>query len=176
MQDTWVRSLVGEDPLEEEMVTHSRILAWGIPWTEESGGLQSIESQRVGHDWSEWAQTDESQIHPHRCNTQASIPKCFVVVGSPGASVVKNLPVSAGDMGSISGEENATHSSFLAREISWTAEHCWTTAYGVTKSQWQLSDYTQHRVSLHKDSSCLDTQTSTHKVIWSWYQIWPGPQ
>ena len=39
-----------EDPLEEEMATHSSILAWRIPWTEEPGGLQSIRSQRVGHD------------------------------------------------------------------------------------------------------------------------------
>ena len=39
-----------EDPLEEEMATHSSILAWEIPWTEEPGGLQSIQSQRVAHD------------------------------------------------------------------------------------------------------------------------------
>ena len=39
-----------EDPLEEEMATHSSVLAWKIPWTEESGGLQSMGSQRVGHD------------------------------------------------------------------------------------------------------------------------------
>ena len=39
-----------EDPLEEEMATHASILAWKIPWTEESGGLQSMGSQRVGHD------------------------------------------------------------------------------------------------------------------------------
>ena len=49
MQETWVRSLGQEDPLEKEMVTHSRILAWRIPWTEEPGGLQSMGSQRVGH-------------------------------------------------------------------------------------------------------------------------------
>ena len=41
-----------EDPLEEEMATHSSILAWEIPWTEEPGGLQSTGSQRVGHDWA----------------------------------------------------------------------------------------------------------------------------
>ena len=41
MQETWVRSLGQEDPLEEEMATHSGILAWEIPWTEEPGGLQS---------------------------------------------------------------------------------------------------------------------------------------
>ena len=50
MWETWVRSLGQEDPLEKEMVTHSSILAWRIPWTEEPGGLQSMGSQRVGHD------------------------------------------------------------------------------------------------------------------------------
>ena len=50
MQETQVLSLVREDPLEEGMTTHSSILAWRIPWTEEPGGLQSMGSQRVGHD------------------------------------------------------------------------------------------------------------------------------
>ena len=45
-----VQSLVWEDPLEKEMATHSSIPAWEIPWTEESGGLQSMGSQRIGHD------------------------------------------------------------------------------------------------------------------------------
>ena len=49
-QETRVPSLGGEDPLEKGVATHSSILAWRIPWTEESGGLQSIGSQRVGHD------------------------------------------------------------------------------------------------------------------------------
>ena len=48
VQETWVRSLGGEDLLEKEMATHSRVLAWKIPWTEEPGGLQSIGLQRVG--------------------------------------------------------------------------------------------------------------------------------
>ena len=50
MQETWVQSLSWEDPLENEMATGSSILAWRIPWTEESGRLQPIGSQRVGHD------------------------------------------------------------------------------------------------------------------------------
>ena len=55
MQETWVQSLGWEDPLEEGMATHSSILAWRIPWTEDPGGLQSmglqsVGSQRVGHD------------------------------------------------------------------------------------------------------------------------------
>ena len=50
MQETWVRSLGWEDPLEKEMTTHSSTLAWKIPWTEEPGRLQSMGSLRVGHD------------------------------------------------------------------------------------------------------------------------------
>ena len=48
MLDTWIRFLNGEDPLEKGMATHSSILAWRIPWTEDPGGLQSIESQKSG--------------------------------------------------------------------------------------------------------------------------------
>ena len=51
MQETRVQSLGQEDPLEKEMVTHSRILAWKIPWIEEPGGLQSMRSERVGNDF-----------------------------------------------------------------------------------------------------------------------------
>ena len=52
MQETWVRSLGQEDPLKKEMATHSSALAWRIPWREEPGRLQSMGSQRVGHDWA----------------------------------------------------------------------------------------------------------------------------
>ena len=51
MQETRVQSLGQEDPLEKEMATHSSTLAWQILWTEERGGLQSMGSQRVGHDY-----------------------------------------------------------------------------------------------------------------------------
>ena len=50
MRETWVRSLGREDSLEKEMATHSSIFAWKIPWTEEPRRLQSMGSQRVGHD------------------------------------------------------------------------------------------------------------------------------
>ena len=67
MQETWVSSLGREDPMEKKMTTHSSILAWRIPWMEEPGGLQTMRSQRVGHNlatntetcsqfWSESAQ------------------------------------------------------------------------------------------------------------------------
>ena len=51
-QETRFQSLSLEDALEKEMATHSSILAWEIPWTEEPGGLQSMGSHRVGHDWA----------------------------------------------------------------------------------------------------------------------------
>jgi len=59
MQETWVRSLGREDPLEKGMATHSSILAWKMSWTEEPGGLESMESQRVGH--------DRVSTHKHEC-------------------------------------------------------------------------------------------------------------
>ena len=52
MWETWVQSLGQEDLLEKEMATHSSILAWKIPWAEKPGRLQSMGSQRVGHDWA----------------------------------------------------------------------------------------------------------------------------
>ena len=77
MQETWVWSLGWEDLLEEEMATHSSILAWRIPWTEEPGGLQSTGLQRVGHDW-----TTNTFTFP-----LSGYLKCF-----PSDTVVKNLP------------------------------------------------------------------------------------
>ena len=50
MQETQVQSLGSEDPLEKGITTHSSLLAWRIPWTEDPGGLHSMGSQRVGHD------------------------------------------------------------------------------------------------------------------------------
>jgi len=51
MQEIWVRSLGQEDPLEKGMTIHSSSFAWRIPWTEEPGGLQTMRSKRVGHNW-----------------------------------------------------------------------------------------------------------------------------
>ena len=60
VQESWVRSLDWEDPLEKEMANHSSILAWKIPWTEELGGLQFTGSERVGHNLA----TKEQQSIP----------------------------------------------------------------------------------------------------------------
>ena len=63
MQEMWVWFLSQEDPLEEGMATHSSILAWRIPWTEEPGGLQSIGSHRVRYNWSDLAQHSTTASH-----------------------------------------------------------------------------------------------------------------
>ena len=71
MQETWVWSLGWEDSLAEGMATYSSILAWRIPWTEEEpGGLQSMRSQRVGHNWA----TNTHMIALHTLATLPVIP------------------------------------------------------------------------------------------------------
>ena len=62
-QETWLRSMGGKDPLEEEMAIHSGILAWKIPWTEEPGGLRSMGSPRVRHDLA----TEHTGMEPVWC-------------------------------------------------------------------------------------------------------------
>ena len=74
-QETRVRSLGQENPLEAGMTTHSSILGWRIPWTGEPGGLQSIQSQRVRHDWSDWAHSQSFSWKKPLC-----LPQCFLKV------------------------------------------------------------------------------------------------
>ena len=69
-QETKIRSLGWEDPLEERMSTHSSILAWRIPWTEEPGRLQSMELQRVGPNWSDLAHTAHREMVVPSCKPQ----------------------------------------------------------------------------------------------------------
>ena len=63
MWETRVQSLGQKDPLEKEMATHSSSLAWKIPWTEKPGRLQSMGSQRVGHDWVKYIETINLEIY-----------------------------------------------------------------------------------------------------------------
>ena len=67
MQESQVRSLGWEDPLEKEMATHSSTLAWKIPWIEEPGRLQSMGSQGVKHDWVTSLHSLHVYIHTHIC-------------------------------------------------------------------------------------------------------------
>ena len=76
MQEMWVQSLGQEDPLEKEMATHSSILGWRILWTEEPGGLLSMGSHRVGHNWSDLAcmHTLEKEMATHSSSLAWRIP------------------------------------------------------------------------------------------------------
>ena len=89
MRETQIQSLGQKDPLEKEKATHCSILAWKIPWTEEPGRLQSMWSQRVGHNWA----TSLSLFHFH------SHKNCGG--DFPGGPVAKNLPAGAGNQGLI---------------------------------------------------------------------------
>ena len=80
MRETWVRSLDREDPLEKEMATHSSIRAWRIPWMEEPGRLQSMGSQRDGHDRANSLVSDTyrhgndhlEEVYTHRSRTRGT--------------------------------------------------------------------------------------------------------
>ena len=74
-QETWVQSLDWEDPLEKEMVTHSSILAWRIPWKEEPGRLQSKGLQRVGNGWATEHYTLVCKYQPGKKNQYFSLKK-----------------------------------------------------------------------------------------------------
>ena len=93
MQETRVRSLGREDPLEKEMTTHSSILAWKIPWTGESSRLQSMGLQRVRQDWA-------ISLHVYEIKFIKVYPSLW---GFSSGSVVKNLPDNVGDSDSIPG-------------------------------------------------------------------------
>ena len=75
--ETWVRSLGWEDPLEKGMATHSSILAWWVPWTEEPGGLQITGSQRVGHDWRDLTRRKEHLGKPKISAWAILLPAAF---------------------------------------------------------------------------------------------------
>ena len=139
--------------LEEEMVTHSRILAWRIPGTGEPGGLPSMGSHRVRHDWSDLAAAAVAavllldsketyhQYRPMKTTTSNESPKGF-----PGGSMVKKLRGkremrvwSLGRENSLE-KEMATHSSILTWEIPRTEEPVRLQPMGSQRSQTWLSD------------------------------------
>ena len=88
MQETRVQSLGGEDPLEKEMATDSSILAWKIPWTGKSGGLQSMGLQRVGHDRSDLAHTHAKGGRRDSLDQQEGRVTAPILGGNPRAAPI----------------------------------------------------------------------------------------
>ena len=148
MQETWVPSLDQEDPLEREMATHSNVLAWRIPWTEEPDGLQSMESQRVRQDW---VTNTHTHTHTHTHTEQlwikllpimnaykqghrpvSAVPCgypdwsfCLVFWGFPwwlGLPTMQETQVRSLSQKDPLEKGVATHFSILAWRISWTEE------------------------------------------------------
>ena len=149
MQATWHPSLGQEDPLEKEMATHSSILAWKIPWTEKPGGVHSLGSQRVRHNWA------CTHVHTH---THKYIQEVRVKV-FPGGSEVKASAHNAGDLGLIPGsgrspgegnsnplrspgEGNSNPLQYSCLENPMEGGAWWATVHGITKSQTRLSGFT----------------------------------
>ena len=109
MQETWIWSLDQEDPLEEEMATHSNILAWRIPWTEEPGRLQPMGSQRVRQDW---VTNTHKDLHGRVLKGgPTAFPNiwfcffqyCYLIMGFPGGLDGKESACNAEDPCSIPG-------------------------------------------------------------------------
>ena len=152
MWEIWVQSLGWEDPLEKEKATHSGILAWRIPWTVKSMGLQ-----RVGHNWATFTFIFHSFLLTH--SDEISIPSYLSSNGKnpglelwsqsrdfPGGSAVKNMPASAGDAGSIPmlgrspGKGNGNPLQYSCWKIPKTRGAWRATVHGVAKSWTWLSD------------------------------------
>ena len=87
----WVWSLYQEGPLEENMATHSSILTWVMPWTEEPGRLQSIGSQRVRHNWSDLARKRSIILAATAKSLQSRPTLCDPIDGSPPGSPVPGI-------------------------------------------------------------------------------------
>ena len=119
VQETQILSLGREDPLGEEMATHSSILAWKIPWREEPNRWQSEGSQRVRQDW------ETKHTHTHTHNLYLRIITSLILCSFPGGSGGKKCAYNTGEPGSVPGLEDllekgmATHSSILAWRIPW---------------------------------------------------------
>ena len=133
MQEIWVWSLGREDPLEKEMATDSSILAWKIQWTEESGRLQPMGSQRVGH---EWATSFSLSLYVQKwppCSLGYRIANTWTYKWDfPGGAgrkeptcwckTLRNTVLIPGREDPLEEEGRATHSSFLTWRIPWTED------------------------------------------------------
>ena len=144
-QEMRVWPLGWEESLEKQMATNCSILAWKIPWTEEPGNLQSMESQRVGHDLA--TKQQQQQVSGRWCIVALErlgkgrvrfVSKCCPAWDSPPGPVVKNLPASVGDgilipvSGRPTEERMATHPNILVWEIPWTKPG-WATVHVAAK-------------------------------------------
>ena len=142
-QETWVQSLGGEDPLEEEMATHCSILAWKIPWTEGPGGLQSMGLWRARHKWALTAHSTRVTKIRICFRGDLFLGKCFPLMFW--TSLVtqtsrKESACNAGDLGLIPGlgrspgEGNGNLLQYSCLENSMDRGAWWAIVHGVKES------------------------------------------
>ena len=156
--ETWVWSLGWEDPLEEGMATHSSILAWRIPWTEEPAGLKSMRSQRVRHDWAT----------RHNTASDASSKESACQILYTGDAEDMGLIPGSGRSPGI-GTGNSLQYSCL--EYYTDGKAWWATVYGDTKGQTWPSDWT-HVVQGSKESSII--LLHSYLKLWNNYTLLNG--
>ena len=152
MQETWVWSLGMKNPLEKRMATHSSILAWRIPWTEEPGRLQPTGAQRVRHDW---VTNTHKGLHGRVLSGgPVAFPNiwfCYfqyycLIMGFPGGSNGKESACKVGDpdlipgMGRSPGGVHGYPLQYSCLENSTDRGARQATVHGVTKSQTWLSN------------------------------------
>ena len=172
MQETSVRSLGWEDPLEKGMTTHSSILAWKISWTEAPGGLQSMILQRVGQDWATDTQRPSQAYSSSNPRANLNWQKHSLILGKVvgrrrrGQQRMKWLDdiIDSMDM-----------SMSKLREMVKDREAWWATVHGVTESQTWLSDWrttTIRVISLFLPGIdlVLDLWCNSGQCIWSMYK------
>ena len=131
MRETWVRSLGQEDPQEEEIATHSSILGWRIPWTEEPGRLQSMGSQRVRHNRTTNTFTFFNLIHSYYKILVMRLPWWLTDIESTSvAGDVSSIP----DPGRSPGEGNGRTLQYSCLENPMDSGDWQATVHGVAKS------------------------------------------
>ena len=142
MRETWVWSLGQEDPLEKEMAPHSSTLAWKIPWMEEPGGLQSMGSQRVRHDWVAsvsiaWKHASQHPWDSPGKNTGVGCHFLLRCVKVKSESEVAQSCLTHSDPMDCSPPGSSVHGIFQARVLEWDAIAFSSTSLIITNNKWQ---------------------------------------
>ena len=161
MQETRVQSLGQKDLLEKEMATHSKILAWKIPWMEDPGRLQSMGSQRVGHNWvTSLSNLTIGWIQGYRIGNSERLLWRFEHTGTNPLQMPKDNFIWL--FYCLVEKAMAPHSRTLAWKIPWTEEP------GRLQSMGSLRVGHTERLHFHFSLSCKEKEMATHSSVLAW--------